>query len=147
VDLPPHVRDAIETIIGDEVVESTSQSGGFSPGTADRVQTVSGRRAFVKAVSAAQNERSPELHRREALVTAALPPAVPAPQLLGCHDDGDWVALVLSDVDGRHPSIPWRPVELDRVLAALADLAAAATPTPVPWLAPAVQTLADDFDG
>src|SRR3981189_1751134 len=93
VDLPPGVRQAVEAIVGGAVVEAVSQAGGFSPGTADRGRTADGGRAFVKAVSTAQNERSPELHRREARVTGALPTYVPAPRLLGCYENGDWVAL------------------------------------------------------
>jgi len=147
VDLPRDVRRAVEEIIGGAVVETDSQAGGFSPGTADRVRTADGRRAFVKAVSPAQNDRSPRLHRREARVTGALPPSVPAPRLLGCYDDGDWVALVLQDIEGRHPVTPWLPDELERVLATLDDLARSLTPSPLPGLAPAADMLAEDFAG
>lgn len=130
VDLPASVRAAVEGIIGGRVVQAASQAGGFSPGTADRVRTADGRRAFVKAVSTAQNEFSPGMHRREAAITAALPSSAPAPTLLGVHDDGDWVALVLSDVDGRHPD--WDdPADLATVLAAVAALAGALTPCPI----------------
>lgn len=130
VDLPGSVRRAVDEIIGGKVVQAVSQAGGFSPGTADRVRTADGRRAFVKAVSAAQNEFSPGMHRREAAITAALPSSAPVPTLLGVHDDGDWVALVLSDVDGRHPD--WdNPADLATVRVALADLASALTPCPI----------------
>jgi hypothetical protein len=108
-DLPPHVRVAVEEILGSPVVEAVSQRGGFSPGSADRVVTATGRRAFVKAVAGSINEGSPGLHRREIAVTASLPPTAPVPVLLGSHDDGDWVALVLTDVAGRHPRLPWQP--------------------------------------
>lgn len=130
-DLPSHVRHAVTDILGGEVVEAVSQPGGFSPGTADRVRTAEGRRAFVKAVSSAQNAHSPGLHRREAQVTAALPPATPTPTLLGTYDDGDWIALVLTDVDGRHPATPWRDDELAAVRAALDALATWLTPCPI----------------
>lgn len=143
-DLPAHVRAAVEAIVGGPVVEAVSQPGGFSPGTADRVRTAGGRRAFVKAVSPAQNERSPHLLRREVDVVAALPMSVPSPRLLGSHDDGDWVAVVLQDVDGRHPRTPWVPAELDLVLAALADLAR--TPA-LPGSPAAAEMLAPDFGG
>ncbi len=146
-DLPPGVRVAVETIIGGTVVEAVSQSGGFSPGTADRVRTADGRRAFVKAVSPAQNERSVQMHRREARVSAELPACVPAPRLLGCYDDGDWVALVLQDVAGRHPATPWVAGELARVLATLRDLARSSTPVPLAGLPTAADTLADDLAG
>ena len=130
VDLPASVRRAVDGIVGGKVVHAVSQAGGFSPGTADRVRTADGRRAFVKAVSAAQNEFSPGMHRREAVITAALPAAAPAPALLGVHDDGDWVALVLTDVDGRHPD--WAdPADVAAARTALADLARVLTPCPV----------------
>jgi aminoglycoside phosphotransferase (APT) family kinase protein len=146
-DLPSGVRDAVEAILGGTVVEAVSQPGGFSPGTADRVRTADGRRAFVKAVSPAQNDESPALHRREALVTAALPAAAPTPRLLGCHDDGTWVALVLSDVKGRHPATPWRADELARVMDTLDLLASTLTPSPVPDAPSARHSLARDFGG
>src|SRR5215213_9278300 len=72
--IPARVRAAIEAIIGGgAVVTAVSQSGGFSPGTADRVVTADGRRAFVKAVSSTQNEQSPSLHRAEAHVVDPTP--------------------------------------------------------------------------
>lgn len=146
-DLPPQVRAAVEEIIGGEVVAAVSQPGGFSPGTADRVRTADGRRAFVKAVSPAQNARSRKLHQQEARNVAALPPHLPVPRLLGCHDDGDWVALVYTDVDGRHPRTPWRGDELSTVLDTLEALSAALTPAPAGWDATAADTLGADFGG
>ena len=53
-------------------VEAVSQAGGFSPGTADRVGTAEGRRAFVKAVSTAHNPDTPGLNRREVGVLRSL---------------------------------------------------------------------------
>lgn len=146
-DLPLEVRGAVEVMVGGAVVEAVSQVGGFSPGTADRVRTADGRCAFVKAVSLALNERSVALHRREARVTAALPARVPAPRFLGCYDDGEWVALVLEDIEGRHPATPWVPEELDRVLSVLADLAAVLSPPPLPGVEWAAEFLAEDFAG
>ena len=146
-DLPPDVRATVEQILGDRVVDAVSQPGGYSPGTADRVRTAGGRRAFVKAVSPAQNDRSPHLHRAEARIAAALPSHAPAPRLLGSHDDGEWVALVFTDVDGRHPATPWLATELTAVLAALAAMAAALTPTPVAAVPTAAEQLGYDFAG
>lgn len=145
-DLPGSVRCAVEEIVGGAVVEAVSQVGGFSPGTADRVRTADGRRAFVKAVSATQNEHSPHLHRAEARVTAALPSAAPTPKLLGVHDDGDWVALVLTDVDGRHPD--WRDAaDVAAARAAIADLARTLTPCPIDDVPTARDLLEPDFTG
>ncbi|MFK3981349.1 aminoglycoside phosphotransferase family protein [Micromonospora sp. NPDC050397] len=146
-DLPGRVRSAVEEIIGGSVVGAYSQTGGYSPSTADRVRTVDGRRAFVKAVSSAQNPRTPQMHRHEARVTAALPSHVPAPRLLGSYDDGDWVALVLEDIEGRPPRTPWDDDELERVLATLRMLAERLTPSPLSDLPTAAQTLRQNFDG
>ncbi len=124
-DVPVHVRAEVEHILGSPVVEARSQTGGFSPGTADRVRTEDGRRAFVKAAGRSLNEGTVRLHRREIAVTAALTESIPAPTLLGSYDDGDWVALVLEDVEGRHPRTPWDAAELAAVLTAVRHLAAA----------------------
>lgn len=123
------------------------QQGGFSPGTADRVRTTSGRRAFIKAVSPQLNEHSPDIHRKEAAVTGELAEGVPAPRLIGIYDDGEWVALVLSDVDGRHPHVPWRSEELTIVLDALLRLAVAPVPPALEQLPTLEHELADAFKG
>src|SRR5690348_189205 len=57
-DLPRHVREAVEDILGAPVMAAHSQAGGFSPGTADRVETAIGGRAFVKAVGIELNAKS-----------------------------------------------------------------------------------------
>ena len=145
--LPASVRAAVEDVLGSSVVQAVSQSGGFSPGSADRVITADGRHAFVKAVAGSINEHSPGLHRREVAVTAALPVSLPAPRLLGSHDDGDWVALVLTDVAGRHPRLPWEPVELEAVRAALEELAAAPSTDGLAWLPGTGPGFAEDFAG
>ena len=145
--LPGDVRSAVEQILGDRVVEAVSQPGGYSPGTADRVRTANGTRAFVKAASPAQNPDTPVIHRAEARITAVLPAYAPAPRLLGCHDDGYWVALVLTDVDGRHPVTPWRGDELNAVLATLETMSAVLTPTPQPQVPSAADRLAEDLTG
>ena len=64
---------------------------------------------------------------------AAIPPAAPVPRLLFVLDDDPdgWVVLAFEDVDGRQPAVPWRDAELERVLAAMASLAADLTPSPL----------------
>lgn len=123
LEVPEPVRTAVEDLLGSPVVSAQTQSGGFSPGSADRVVTANGRRAFVKTAWTRLNRRSAGIHRQEARVVAALPSGIPVPRLLGCVDQGDWVAIVLEDVEGRQPVTPWRVEELDAVLEALALIA------------------------
>ncbi|GAA0895321.1 aminoglycoside phosphotransferase family protein [Pseudonocardia zijingensis] len=130
-EVPGRVRAAIEEILGAPVAAATSQPGGFSPGLAARLVLADGRRAFAKAVGALRNPDAPRFHRREVEVLAALPPDLPVPRLLGSYDDGEWVALVVEDVDGECPAEPWRPAELARVVDAMAVLADRVTPSPV----------------
>ncbi|GAV43135.1 phosphotransferase family protein [Streptomyces acidiscabies] len=144
--LPASVRDAVAGILGAPVVRAVTQRGGFSPGVAARVVTRHGKRGFVKAVSGDVNSFSPVLHRREARNAAALPREVPAPKLLGVHDDGNWVALVFEDVDGRQPHMPWRAGELQVVLDAVGELGRVLTPAPFD-APPAEEDLADAFGG
>jgi hypothetical protein len=146
-DLPSGIRARAEQVIGGAVVEARSQAQGFSPGTADRVRTADGRAAFVKAVTPAINEKSAQLARQEMRITAALPGAAPTPRVLGGFDTGDWVVLILEDVPGRHPALPWSDADLDAVLAGLDELAALLTPAPLSDVPRAVDLLAHDFDG
>lgn len=146
-EMPAHVQAGVERILGSPVVEAKGQQGGLSPGTADRVLTAAGQRAFVKAVSPQLNEHSPGIHRKEAIVAAALPAGIPAPSLIGTYDDGEWVALVLSDVEFRHPHIPWRAVELRLVLDALLQIARQPLPPELSRLPTLESELVDPFRG
>ena len=146
-DLPAPVQAAAQEIIGDEVVTAESQPGGFSPGTADRVVTRSGTRAFVKAVSPDQNVRSAQFARREGEIAAALPASAPVPRLLGRYDDGHWVLLVFEDVEGHEPRTPWVEEELAAAVAALHGLARTATPAPLDDLTAVADDLAGPFQG
>ncbi|MFZ4895180.1 phosphotransferase [Plantibacter sp. Mn2098] len=121
-DLPVGVQRGVERIIGDEVVEWHSQPGGFSPGTADRVVTRGGRRAFVKACGTSLNPDTPTIHRREIAVMEVIPADAPAPSMLGSLDDDDWVAIVLEDVAGAQPQAPCNADEIWAVLDTVAQL-------------------------
>jgi hypothetical protein len=145
--LPPRVCAAAEAALGASVVGEVVQSGGFSPGLASRLVLGDGRRVFVKAISAERDPCAPGLYRREIEVMAALaavPAALPVPSLQWSFDDGDWVLLVLDDVEGRMPAEPWRPAELARVLVALERLASALTPAPIAAIS-IVDDLADNY--
>lgn len=145
-DLPRHVRTRIAGLAGAEVIAEIGTTSGFSPGFASVLELGDGREVFVKAVSAEQNPQAPELARRERAVAGALPDDVPAPRLLWSHDDGEWVLLGFQAVHGRLPALPWRPAELDRVLAAVDGLARS-RPVPPHPLEPVTRTLADALTG
>jgi aminoglycoside phosphotransferase (APT) family kinase protein len=145
--LPAHVRAWVDETLGSDVVEAVTQPGGFSPGVAARLICADGTRAFVKAVSADANPRTPDMHRREARITAALPPAAPAPRLLASYDDDPWVALLFEDVDGRHPHLPWERDELRRVVDAVDELFTDLTPCPLPDAQRVDQDWRDEFTG
>lgn len=132
-DLPARLKAAIEAWLGEPVTMAKTQTGGMSPGLAARIETASGRQAFIKAVGPEPNVRSPEFYRREAEIAALLPASVPAPQLLWALDEGEggWVVLALEDIDGRQPTLPWVPEELERVIACLIDLTTTLTPSPL----------------
>lgn len=129
--MPGFVRQAIEERLGGKVVEAITQPGGFSPGLAARLRLEDGRRVFVKAVSETANPDTPEMHRREARIVAALPASAPVPRLLWTYDDAGWVALAFEDVDGRHPGAPWTEADLALVIDAVKKMAVDLTPSPV----------------
>nr|WP_236070705.1 hypothetical protein [Streptomyces polyasparticus] len=129
-EIPAPVREALELQLGTQVVEASTQSGGFSPGVAARLRLADGSRAFAKAGCAEVNAHSVTMHRAEIANAALLPPGAPVPRLLGSYDDGQWVALLFEDVEGRQPHVPWVPEELDRVMAAVGRLSESLTPAP-----------------
>ena len=137
-----NVRQALEEKLGSPVVDAVTQPQGFSPGLAARLLLADGRRAFIKAVSETANPDTPDIHRREARILAALPASVPAPGLLWTYDDGGWVALCLEDIDGRHPFEPWTDADLDLVIAATTKMARDLTPSPIEL----VETAAGGFE-
>jgi hypothetical protein len=116
------------------VVAARDVQGGFSPGCCTVLELADGRSVFVKAVGAELNEESPDIHRREGEVTAALPRLPQLPRLIDTYDDGDWVALAFDAVTGALPQHPWDEAELDVVLEDLARLHEVLTPCPIEGL-------------
>ncbi|MFD9336254.1 phosphotransferase family protein [Streptomyces sp. NPDC060028] len=129
--VPREVQRLVEARLGSPVESAVTQPGGFSPGVAARVRLADGRRVFLKAVGPEPNPDTPDLHRAEARITAALPAGAPVPPLLMALDAQGWVVLAFEDVDGRMPTQPWQPDELLRVLAAASDLSVSLNPSPI----------------
>ena len=149
--VPESVRAGIGRICGAPVVRASSQPGGFSPGVAARLLCADGTRWFVKAVSAEANPVTPAMHRREAQILRALDPLIaagqlPVPRLRGALESDPWTALILDDVDGRHPRLPWHADDLAEVLAAVDRLTEALTPAPID-AETVTQRFAEDFTG
>ncbi len=101
-----------------------------------RVLCADGTRGFVKAASTEVNPDAPRFHRQEARVTAGLEPLISSgrlavPRLRATVDDGPWFALILDDIDGQRPSLPWQDEQIRQVLGALDELADVLTPTPI----------------
>jgi Phosphotransferase enzyme family len=142
----PGVVQAWAAGVGGGAPDSTRNlSGGFSPGATAVLDCP--RPIFVKAVGVALNPDSPELHRREAVVSASLPVAPEFPRLLDVYDDGDWVALAFEAIDGRPPMHPWDEHELRAAVRALHSLHHALTPNPLPEAEPATDSLAHLLGG
>ncbi|MBC2934156.1 phosphotransferase [Nocardioides sp. zg-1228] len=121
--VPAAVRAWVEDTLGSPVVATAEQVGGMSPGCATRLTCADGTRAFVKAVGAELNPDTPGLFRREAGVLAHLGAHELWARLLASYDDGAWVALLVEDVEGRHPDFG-DPAELDAVLTGVDRLGA-----------------------
>ncbi|MBA3780279.1 MAG: phosphotransferase [Nocardioides sp.] len=103
--MPERVRAWVDETLGSPVVEAAEQTGGMSPGCATRLVCADGSRAFVKAVGPELNPDTPTLFRRERAVLEMLGRHELWAQLLAAYDDGDWVALLLEDVEGTPPDL------------------------------------------
>jgi hypothetical protein len=146
VEVPGAVRTWAARVGRGAPVSTLDLAGGFSPG-ATAVLDCPGGPIFVKAVGAGLNPESPEFHRREAAVSAALPLAPEFPRLLDVYDDGDWVALAFEAVDGRPPVHPWDEAELRAAVRALDALHQRLTPNPVAGAPSAGERLQHLFGG
>jgi aminoglycoside phosphotransferase (APT) family kinase protein len=121
-DLPVAVRDAISSRLGAPVATAVSAGGGFTRSFA-ALLTTAGERAFVKA--APLGEPIAGWYAREAAVTAALPPEVPAARPRWTFAEAGYYVLGLEAIDGRVPELPWRPDDLAAALTAWSMSAAA----------------------
>jgi hypothetical protein len=99
------VRRWVDEALGSPVVEHRDVTGGMSPGCATRLEAADGSRAFVKAVGSELNPETPTLFRREIHVLSLLGSDPLWAGLLASYDADGWVAILLEDVEGRHPDL------------------------------------------
>ncbi|BCJ51579.1 hypothetical protein Asp14428_30540 [Actinoplanes sp. NBRC 14428] len=111
-DLPLTLRTAIEDRFGARVTAATTAGGGFTRSFAAVVETSAGERAFLKAAPHSQAHA----YAREAVITSALPPEVPAPRPRWTLTTEDHFVLCLDAIDGRMPGLPWTPEDLAAAL-------------------------------
>lgn len=130
-ELPVEVRRSIEDWIAEPVTKISPIMGGFSPGLVARMDIADGRRIFIKALPETVNSEAASLYRTEIAVCRSLPRHKQRPSLLWANDSAGWITLLFDYVDGRPPSLPWRPEELRRVMSGIEGFSASMTPPPV----------------
>jgi Phosphotransferase enzyme family len=138
-DLPPAVRDAIVERIGSPVTSAVSAGGGFTRAFAAVLTTSAGDRVFVKA--GPHTDPIAGWYAREAAVTAALPPDVPAARPRWTLAAAGYFVLCLDAIDGVVPALPWTRPALDAALRAWSVSAAALAQPPDQLLAVGVPPL------
>lgn len=130
-DVPLPLRARLEDVLGAPVTDTVTPTGGFGHQLATALRLVSGRRFFVKAAPDDDPLTTSNIH--EAAVLEALPPGVPAPELLGIHRAAGWTAVVIAHLDGPHPDLSPASVEASQTWALLEELTS--SPAPAPYAA------------
>lgn len=131
-ELPGHVREWVEGVLGAPVARTMPTSGGYSPGVAEGLFTADGSAVFLKAGHPSRNPDSPALLRSELRTLRSMPSGLPIAALINALDEGPdgWVALVLEHVPGRQAPLPWTNATIGAALTSLADLRDPLTPAP-----------------
>jgi Phosphotransferase enzyme family len=142
--LPPHIRSAIESRFGSPVVDSITQTAGFTPGFASVLVGVDGRQIFVKAASCVAQQAFADSYRIEAQRLGGLPAGVRAPRLLWTIDE-DWVVLGIEYVDAALPARPWTDHQLNQCLDAVEAMSTSLTPAPTGFDMPTAEDELADF--
>lgn len=119
--LPPHLRSVIEGRCGSPVVAATSVDAGYSAGMATVLETMDGRRHFVKAASVVAQRQFADSYRNEARNLRALgldgssagsPHAALSPRLRWTVIDPEWVVLGFDHHEHRPVGRPWTSDDL-----------------------------------
>jgi Ser/Thr protein kinase RdoA (MazF antagonist) len=122
------VRTEAEHRFADAVVGERSQTGGYTPGIASRLELADSRRAFLKAIPT--GHALIDTYRTEAAVAACLPTGAPAPHLWWSAEVDGWWLAVFDDIDGAHPDVSAGSAQLPAVVATVAALGDVLTPCP-----------------
>jgi hypothetical protein len=85
----------------------------------------------VKAIATSRHAATAALHRYESQAMLAIPSGPALPRLYATYDDGDWVGLLLEDIEVRHP-VPWTLADARRVATAINQRVSAFTASPWP---------------
>ncbi|HXH78316.1 phosphotransferase [Nocardioides sp.] len=104
-EMPTAIHTWVTDVLGSPVVSTQEMTGGMSPGCATRLRCADGRRVFVKAVGTPLNPVTPSMFRREIAALNLLGSHPLWAGLLASYDDGDWVGLLLEDVEGANPDL------------------------------------------
>jgi hypothetical protein len=128
--LPPGLLEWVHSELDFTVDRVLPQAGGMSPGPAVRLLSTAGQSAFLKAVGTELNPDSPGLFRHEIQVVEQLPDVPYRARMRASYDDGDWVALLLDDVEGRHPDLS-DDADRQRVARLIDEQSAELTPAPM----------------
>jgi len=131
-EMPHPSRRWAAGLLGSRIAAGEEQTGGSSPGAASRLVGADGSRLFAKVVGRIHNPDTPTLFRREVTALDLIGSADLWAALVAVWDDDDWVAILLEDVEGRHPDLTRDP-DLTAVLRAtdaLSDELARRVPEP-----------------
>jgi hypothetical protein len=123
-------RERIEHALGQPVREWISPDTGLSAAARYSVTLEDGSRVFVKA---ATDEQTSDWLRTEYLALQCVPDRF-VPAVVGWLDEPDGYPILLTEDLRRahwpasHEGVDWRPGDIDRVLAAVADLSCVRAP-------------------
>jgi aminoglycoside phosphotransferase (APT) family kinase protein len=126
VDAP--LRERVERILGGRLAAATPVPRGYTPAQRWVVALEDGRHAFVKA---AVNDMTAGWLRTEHHVYTTLAGRPFVPQLLG-WEDGELPLVVLEDLSGERWPPPWRPGDVEAVLATLDTVHTTPPPHDIP---------------
>ncbi|WP_020498428.1 phosphotransferase [Sciscionella marina] len=127
-DIPVDTRSALAFQLGAGVVQALRQDAEIPGSVAVRLLLDDGRWAFVRALPALHPSASGL--RAEAETTALLPRAAPVPEVFGVVD-GEWLAVVFSDLDGARVNLRPGSPDCSAMFTAIGRAVRTLTPCPV----------------